>query len=300
MDKIIAFDLFEPACDNCLTLTFFVCLFRFVFLTSFFTREKSTLHSCSLSTCFLSCVRPLKLFQRKISDLENLVKTLETNLSEKEAAIRILKSNKTMSSGNFEDFFAAVHAANAAPSSQSQTSINISDQSNILSIPIQQQQHQQHLQQQQQQLQQQQLQQHLQQQQQQHLQQQHNHRIIHNKSLSHLMTPSSMMPSLPTVVTPSTYGFSPPSYGIASSSSPYAIPASFGVSPSSYVVTPSSYVVTPSSYGGFHHVKQLSTPNVSAFQTSSSGSRLAPNFLAGKGRSITPSADMLMLRYRHH
>ena len=245
------------------------------------------------------------VLQRKISDLETLVKTLETNLSERDATIRILKSNKSMQSGNFEDFFAAVHAANAAGSQQNSISLNVSDQSNILSIPIQQQQ-QQHQQQQHQQ------QQHQQQQQQ---QQQQQHRIIHNKSLSHLMSPSPMSATLPTVITPSSFGYNPPSYIVSSSSSAYGSPQmsygpsssvfggnppSYSVTPSSYVVAPSSsYVVTPSSYSGFHHVKQLSTPNVSsAFQShhllnssGNSGSRLAPSFLGGKGRSITPSGS---------
>jgi hypothetical protein len=248
--------------------------------------------------CFLGFVVTSFVLQRKISDLETLVKTLETNLSERDATIRILKSNKSMQSGNFEDFFAAVHAANAAGSQQNSISLNVSDQSNILSIPIQQQQQQHQTQQQQQQQQQQQLQQ---------------HRIIHNKSLSHLMSPSPMSATLPAAITPSSFGFNPPSYIVSSSSSTYGSPQisfgpsssifggnppSYSVTPSSYVVAPSSsYVVTPSSYSGFHHVKQLSTPNVSsAFQShhllnssGNSGSRLAPSFLGGKGRSITPS-----------
>jgi hypothetical protein len=38
-----------------------------------------------------------------------------------------LKSNKTLNSGNFEDFFAAVHAG-VVPTSQVSTSINVGDQ----------------------------------------------------------------------------------------------------------------------------------------------------------------------------
>jgi hypothetical protein len=170
--------------------------------------------------------------QRKVCELETVVKTLETNLAEKEAAIQILKSSKTLSSGNFEDFFAAVAAA--APASQVPASIGVTDHSNVLSIPIQQPQQA--------------------------------HRILHNKSLSHLVnTAPSMASPIPTVVTPSSYGFSP---------------------------TPASYAATPS----FHHVKQLSTPSVTAYHAANNGSRLAPNFLVGKGRSLTPSADMLLLR----
>ena len=207
-------------------------------------------------------------FQRKICELETVVKTLETNLAEKEASIQILKSSKTLNSGNFEDFFAAVHASSvAAPTSQVSTSINITDQSNILSIPIQQQppsstsslasa-----------------------------LGSGPNHRVIHNKSLSHLMATSPM----PTASTPTSFGFS---------QSPV----------SSYIVTPSSHATTQQQLHGFH-IKQLSSPNVGAYQTTNSGimggSRLAPNphllagnpnFYPGKGRSLTPSADMLLLR----
>jgi hypothetical protein len=162
--------------------------------------------------------------QRKVCELETVVKTLETNLAEKEAAIQILKSSKTLSSGNFEDFFAAVAAA--APASQVPASIGVTDHSNVLSIPIQQPQQA--------------------------------HRILHNKSLSHLVnTAPSMASPIPTVVPP-----------------------------------PASYAATPS----FHHVKQLSTPSVTAYHAANNGSRLAPNFLVGKGRSLTPSADMLLLR----
>ena len=78
------------------------------------------------------------------------------------------------------------------------------------------------------------------------------------------MSPSTMLTSLPTVMTPSSFGYNPPSYGMAPSSSYGMVQSSsYGISSSgynptsSYVVTPSSYVVTPSTYSGFHHVKQV-------------------------------------------
>jgi hypothetical protein len=48
----------------------------------------------------LKIIKTNKTKQRKCSDLENILKTLETGLAEREAMIRILQSNKTMSNSN--------------------------------------------------------------------------------------------------------------------------------------------------------------------------------------------------------
>lgn len=185
--------------------------------------------------------------------------------------------------------------------------MSVMDTSNILSIPIQQQQ-----------------------QQQQAAQQAHNQqqqtslKILHNKSLSHLMSPSmhSTSPSLTAnmatvsrISSPALMERMTPSSGMMNSAqqipstsllnsltSQAHISNTIAHHNSNHMqsanlmthsgLTPYSHALTPQSYnsGGFHHMKQLSTPSVSY----GPGSRLTPNFNLGKGRSLTPSADMLL------
>jgi hypothetical protein len=231
------------------------------------------------------------------------VKTYETNLAERDATIRILKSSKSLhAAANFEDLFAAAHEkVTSQPSMSHMPNImSVMDTSNILSIPIQQQQQaaqQAHNQQQQTSL-----------------------KIMHNKSLSHLMSPG-MHPTSPGNIAPVSRISSPalmermtPSSGMMSSAQQIPSTSLFNSLASQAQfsntithnsnhmqsanlishsgLTPYSHSLTPQSYnaGGFHHVKQLSTPSVSY----GPGSRLTPNFNLGKGRSLTPSADMLL------